>query len=204
MVAAHQPVTLAAMEGRFESGVHAPLAMIGQPNVAERKLDNPIYLPGILSWIAYGDFSANVRGLTEFPESDWPGNVELLYYAFHIMVGLGTIFIAIMASSTLLLWRERLHAARWMLWILCLAFPFPFIANTAGWMTAEFGRQPWLVYGLMRTSEGGSPTVHAGSVLFTTLGFAGLYFVLGVLFLALVMKEIVHGPRPHPPAARGG
>jgi cytochrome d ubiquinol oxidase subunit I len=197
-VAEHQPVTLAAMEGRFESGERAPLSMIGQPNVAERKLDNPIYLPGILSWIAYGDFSANVRGLTEFPESDWPGNVELLYYAFHIMVGLGTIFMAIMALATLLLWRERLAASRWMLWILALAFPFPFIANIAGWMTAEFGRQPWLVYGLMRTSEGGSPTVHAGSVLFTTLGFAGLYFVLGVLFLALVMREVVHGPRAHP------
>jgi cytochrome d ubiquinol oxidase subunit I len=83
-----------------------------------------------------------------------------------------------------------------MLWILALTFPFPFIANTAGWMTAELGRQPWLVYGLMRTADGGSPTVHAGATLFTTLGFAGLYFVLGVLFLALVAKEIGHGPRP--------
>jgi cytochrome d ubiquinol oxidase subunit I len=82
-----------------------------------------------------------------------------------------------------------------MLWILALAFPLPFIANTAGWMTAELGRQPWLVYGLMRTAEGGSPTVHAGATVFTTLGFAGLYFVLGVLFLALVAKEVGHGPR---------
>jgi cytochrome d ubiquinol oxidase subunit I len=196
MVAAHQPVTLAAMEGRFESGPRAPLAIIGQPNVAERKLDNPIQLPAILSWVAYGDFSANVRGLAEFPESDWPTNIELLYYSFHIMAGLGTLFIAVMVLAALLLWRGRLGSARWMLWILALAFPFPFIANTAGWMTAELGRQPWLVYGLMRTAEGGSPTVHAGTVLFTTLGFAGLYFVLGVLFLALVAKEIGHGPRP--------
>lgn len=195
MVAAHQPVTLAAMEGRFESGPRAPLAMIGQPNVAERKLDNPIRLPALLSWIAYGDFSANVRGLIEFPESDWPTNIELLYYSFHIMVGLGTLFIAVMALAALLLWRGRLGSARFMLWILTLAFPFPFIANTAGWMTAELGRQPWLVYGLMRTAEGGSPTVHAGATLFTTLGFAGLYFVLGVLFLGLVAKEIGHGPR---------
>jgi len=196
MVAAHQPATLAAMEGRFESGPRAPLAMIGQPNVAERKLDNPIELPAILSWIAYGDFSANVRGLAEFPERDWPTNIELLYYSFHIMVGLGTLFIAIYALAMLLLWRGRLGSARWMLWILTLTFPFPFIANTAGWMTAELGRQPWLVYGLMRTSDGGSPTVHAGATLFTTLGFAGLYFVLGILFLALVAKEIGHGPRP--------
>ncbi len=195
LVAEHQPVTLAAMEGRFESGPRAALAVVGQPNVEERKLDNPIELPAVLSWIAYGDFSANVQGLTAFPEHDWPGNIELLYYAFHVMVGLGTIFMGIMALATLLLWRGTLHAQRWMLWILTLAFPFPFIANTAGWMAAELGRQPWLVYGLIRTSEGGSPTVHAGATVFTILGFAGLYFVLGVLFLALVATEIGHGPR---------
>lgn len=194
LVADHQPVTLAAMEGRFESGPKAPLAMIGQPNVAERKLDNPIELPALLSWIAYGDFSANVRGLNEFPEHDWPTNIELLYYSFHIMVGLGTMFIALMSLASGFLWRGRLFATRWMLWILVLAFPFPFIANTAGWYTAELGRQPWLVYGLMRTAEGGSPTVHPGATLFTLLGFAGLYLVLGVLFLALVFREINHGP----------
>jgi len=197
LVAAHQPVTLAAMEGRFESGPRAPMAMIGQPNVAERRLDNPIELPALLSWIAYGDFSANVRGLASFPERDWPTNIELLYYSFHIMVGLGTMFIAVMAAATFLLRRGRLHRARFMLWILALAFPFPFIANTAGWMTAELGRQPWLVYGLMRTAEGGSPTVHAGATLFTSLGFAGLYFVLGVLFLALVARDIGRGPARH-------
>ncbi len=194
MVAAHQPVTLAAMEGRFESGTHAPLAMIGQPNVAERKLDNPIVLPSILSWIAYGDFSADVRGLNGFPEDEWPTNIELLYYSFHVMVGLGTLFIALMTLALFLLWRGQLERARWMLWILTLALPFPFIANTAGWMTAEFGRQPWLVFGLMRVVDGVSPTVHGGMTLFTTLGFAGLYFVLGALYLLLVLKDIARGP----------
>jgi cytochrome bd ubiquinol oxidase subunit I len=196
LVAEKQPVTLAAMEGRFESGGYAPLAVIGQPNVAERKLDNPIQLPAVLSWIAYGDFSADVRGLNEFPETEWPTNIELLYYSFHIMVGLGTIFIALMMLATLQLARGKLEASRWLLWILAFAFPFPYIANTAGWMTAELGRQPWLVYGLMRTAEGASPTVHSGSALFTTLGFAGLYFVLGIVFLALVAREVSHGPRP--------
>jgi cytochrome d ubiquinol oxidase subunit I len=196
LVADHQPVTLAAMEGRFESGPRAPLAVIGQPNVAERKLDNPIHLPAVLSWIAYGDFSAHVRGLSEFPEADWPDNIELLYYSFHIMVGLGTLFIALMSLGVLQLARGRLERTRALLWALALAFPFPYIANTAGWMTAELGRQPWLVYGLMRTAEGGSPTVHGGSTLFTTLGFAGLYLVLGVLFLFLVAREVGHGPRP--------
>jgi cytochrome d ubiquinol oxidase subunit I len=194
MVAEHQPATLAAMEGRFESGTHAPLAMIGQPNVAERKLDNPIVLPSVLSWIAYGDFSADVRGLTAFPETHWPTNIELLYYSFHVMVGLGTIFIGMMSLALFLLWRGRLASSRWMLWIITLALPFPFIANTAGWMTSEFGRQPWLVYGLFRTADGASPTVHGGMTLFTTLGFAGLYFVLGSLFLLLVLKDIHRGP----------
>ncbi len=196
LVAAHQPVALAAMEGRFESGPRAPLAMIGQPNVAERKLDNPIRLPAVLSWIAYGSFSANVNGLTAYPETDWPANIELLFYAFHIMVGLGTLFVGVMGIAALLLWRRRLDRARWLLWTLALAFPFPFIANTAGWLTAELGRQPWLIYGLLRTAAGSSPTVHAGATLFTTLGFAGLYFVLGALFLALVAREIQHGPQP--------
>ncbi len=200
MIAASQPVTLAAMEGRFESGTRAPMALVGQPNVEERKLDNPIELPAVLSWIAYGDFSADVRGLTAFPERDWPTNIELLYFAFHIMVGLGTIFLGIMGLATLLMWRGSLQRSRWMLWTLTLAFPFPFIANTAGWMAAELGRQPWLVYGVMRTSEGGSPTVHAGATVFTLLGFAGLYFVLGVLFLALVALEIGHGPSAAPGA----
>ncbi len=195
MVAEKQPVTLAAMEGRFESGSHAPMAIIGQPNLAERRLDNPIHLPSVLSWIAYGDFSADVSGLDAYPESDWPTNVEMLYYSFHIMVGLGTIFIGVMALSVLQLARRRLEGSRWLLWVLAFAFPFPYIANTAGWMTTELGRQPWLVYGLFRTADGASPLVHSGTVLFTALGFAGLYFVLGILFLALVAREISHGPR---------
>jgi len=195
LVARHQPVTLAAMEGHFESGPRAPLAMIGQPNVAERRLDNPVHLPAVLSYIAYGDFSANVEGLNDYPVDEWPDNVELLYYAFHIMVGLGTLFIALMALAAVQLLRGRLARGRPMLWVLALAFPFPFIANTAGWLTTELGRQPWVVHGLVRTAEGASPTVHGGSTLFTTLGFAGLYLVLGVLFLMLVAREVSHGPR---------
>ncbi len=202
-VAAYQPVSLAAMEGRFESGPRAPMAFIGQPNLQERKLDNPVELPAILSWIAYGDFSANVRGLNDFPTDEWPTNVELLYYSFHIMVGLGTMFILVMGLAALRLLRGGLERSRWLLWILVLAFPFPYIANTAGWMTAELGRQPWLLYGLMRTAEGASPTVHGGTVLFTLLGTAGLYLVLGVLFLALVAREVSHGPRALAASAPG-
>jgi cytochrome d ubiquinol oxidase subunit I len=170
--------------------------MIGQPNVAARRLDNPIQVPGMLSFLARGSFVAPVQGLADFPEEQWPDNIELLYYAFHVMVGLGTIFIVIMAAAAALLWRGRLHASRPMLWVLMLAFPFPYIATTAGWVTAELGRQPWIVYGLMRTAQGVSPTVHSGTVLFTLIGFCGLYFVLGLLFLFLVAREIAHGPAP--------
>ncbi len=194
LVAKHQKVALAAMEGRFESGPRAPIAMIGQPNVAERRLDNPVAIPGVLSYIAYGDFSKNVQGLNDFPEDLWPTNVELLYYSFHVMVGLGTLLIALAALAFFELLRGKLETRRSLLWLLMLAFPFPYIATTAGWMTAELGRQPWLVYDLLRTAEGASPTVHGGSALFTLIGFAGLYLVLGLLFLFLVAREVGHGP----------
>jgi cytochrome d ubiquinol oxidase subunit I len=194
MVARHQEVALAAMEGRFESGPMAEITLIGQPNVAERRLDNPIKLPGVLSFLAYGTFHSDVRGLGAFPEDTWPNNIELLYYAFHIMAGLGTLFIALMAVANLQRWRGRLESSRGLLWALMLALPFPFIANTAGWMTAELGRQPWLVYGLFRTQDGISRAVSEGSTVFTLIGFAGLYFVLGVLFLGLVAREIHRGP----------
>jgi cytochrome d ubiquinol oxidase subunit I len=148
----------------------------------------------MLSFLTYQRWEAEVKGLNDFPHQDWPDNVPLLYYSYHIMVGLGTIFIAISVLAGLLLWRRKLYDARWMLWVVMLSFPFPFIANTAGWLTAELGRQPWLVYGLMRTEQGLSPTVSAGNGLFTLLGFMGMYTVLGILFLFLVWREIEHGP----------
>ena len=194
LVARHQPAALAAMEGRFESGPMAEITLIGQPNVRERRLDNPIKVPGMLSFLAFGTFHSNVPGLLEFPEENWPDNVELLYYAFHVMAGLGTLMIALMGLATLALLRRRLEQSRPLLWSLMLAFPFPYIATTAGWMTTELGRQPWLVYGLLRTAQGASPTVHSGTVLFTLIGFCGLYLVLGLLFLFLISREIAHGP----------
>jgi cytochrome d ubiquinol oxidase subunit I len=194
MVAVHQPITLAAMEALFVSQEGAPLVILGQPNVDKRKIDNPIEVPNALSFLTYRAWKADVQGLDAFPSDMWPENIALLYYSYHIMVGLGTIFIAMMLVAAFLLWRGKLFSARWMLWVLMLALPFPYIANTAGWMTAELGRQPWLVYGLMRTAEGYSKMVSAGNVMFTLLGFLGMYMVLGILFLFLVHREIEHGP----------
>jgi cytochrome bd ubiquinol oxidase subunit I len=194
IVARYQEPALAAMEGRFESGPMADITLIGQPDVAERRLDNPIRVPGLLSFLAFGTFHSQVRGLDDFPQEQWPTNIELLYYAFHVMAGLGTLFIAVTGAAALLQLRGRLATSRPALWVLMLAFPFPFIANTAGWMTAELGRQPWLIYGLMKTSDGVSHVVSSGNVVFTLIGLTGLYLVLGLLYLFLVGREIAHGP----------
>jgi cytochrome d ubiquinol oxidase subunit I len=194
MVGNHQPVTLAAMEGRFVGGTMAGVAVIGQPNVAARRLDNPIEVPGALSFLAYGHFGSFVHGLDHFPEDAWPDNIELLYYSFHIMITLGTLFILLMGFATFQNWRGKLESSTLLLWVLMLAFPFPYIANTLGWMTAELGRQPWLIYGLFHTRDGYSKVVSNGNTIFTLIGFTGLYFVLGLLFLFLVGREIGHGP----------
>jgi cytochrome d ubiquinol oxidase subunit I len=194
-IARYQPVTLAAMEGLYRTEQNTPLVIIGQPNTAERKLDNPITIPGALGFLTYKRWGAVVKGLESFPQDQWPDNIPLLYYSYHIMVGLGTIFIAVTFVAAFLLWRGRLTQSRWMLWILMLSFPFPFIANTAGWMTAELGRQPWLVFGLFRTAHGASTHVSAGNGLFTLLGFMGMYTALSMLYLFLMWREIDHGPR---------
>ena len=198
MVADHQPVALAAMEGVFESGPGAHLAIIGQPDVKHRRLVNPVEVPGALSFLAYGSYGSTVLGLNDVPEDLWPDNVELTYYAYHIMVGLGTMFIALGLLSALWLYRGKLFGARWLLWLWMLAIPFPYIANTAGWVTAELARQPWIIHGLMRTAQGTSVRVDAGSTVFTLAGFSGLYLVVGLLFLYLAGREIAHGPSPAP------
>jgi len=194
MVADHQPATLAAMEGLFETSANAPLALIGQPDTDNLKLDNPIVVPGVLSFLTYRRWETAVKGLKDFPRDQWPDNIPLLYYSYHIMVGLGTMLILLMTLCAWSMWRGRLYQNRALLWPLMLAMPFPYIATTAGWMTAELGRQPWLIYGIMRTSEGFSSRVSAGNGLFTLMGFMGLYLVLGILFLFLVHREIEHGP----------
>ncbi len=194
MIAKHQPATLAAMEGLFRTENGAPLAILGQPDVPNQRLDNPFMVPRALSFLTYRSWSAQVNGLDHFSSDEWPDHIELLYFSYHIMVGLGTIFIAILVIAAWLLFRGTLFRSKAMLWILMLAVPLPFIANTAGWITAEVGRQPWLIYGLMRTSAGSSPLVSAGSAWFTLIGFMGLYTILAILFLFLVGREIHRGP----------
>jgi cytochrome d ubiquinol oxidase subunit I len=203
MLAEYQPVTLAAMEGLFESAAGAPVVLVGQPDTDNLRLDNPLLVPNALSFLTYHRWEAEVKGLKEFPRDQWPDNIPLLYYSYHIMVGLGTLLIVLMLFCSWSLRRGRLYQSRPLLWALMLALPFPYIATTAGWMTAELGRQPWLVYGLMRTSQGVSPRVSAGNGLFTLIGFMGLYLLLGILFLFLVHREIEHGPAPEATTSGG-
>jgi len=200
-MARHQPITTAAMEGLFKSQAGAPIVILGQPDEQHETIDNPIAANKVLSFLVYGTFTAEVAGLNAFPKDQWPTNIPLVYFAYHVMVGLGTVFVAVMVFAAFLLWRGKLYQSRWMLWIIMLCAPFPYIANTAGWLTAEVGRQPWLVYGLLRTSQGYSQNVIAGNTMFTLLGYMGLYLLLGILFLFLIQREIGHGPASGLPAS---
>lgn len=183
------------MEGIFETEERgAEIILIGQPDTENKKLDNKIAVPKLLSFLTHKRWDAEIKGLNEFDESLHPTNISALYYSYHIMVGLGTIFIALMVFAGVQLYRKKLYKTNWVLWSLMLMIPFPYIANTAGWYTAELGRQPWLVYDLLRTVDGISPTVSSGNTLFTLLGFIGLYLLLGMLFLILAGKIINKGP----------
>ncbi|MCB0468876.1 MAG: cytochrome ubiquinol oxidase subunit I [Aequorivita sp.] len=194
-VVKHQPVTFAAMEGIFETeDKGSEIILIGQPDTENKKLDNKIAVPNVLSFLTYQRWDAKIKGLNEFDESLYPTNIPGLYYSYHIMVGLGTIFIALMLLANIQLLRKKLYKTKWILWSLMFMLPFPYIANTTGWYTAELGRQPWLVYNLLRTADGISPTVSSGNTLFTLLGFIGLYLLLGLLFLMLAGKIINKGP----------
>jgi cytochrome d ubiquinol oxidase subunit I len=195
-LAKNQPATMAAMEGQFHTEKGAGIVLMGQPNEDTGVIDNPIVVNDVLSFLIYGTTKAEVKGLDEFPRDQWPTTLPLLFYAYHIMAGLGTWFALLMGVSGFLLWRKALERSTWVLWALLLSFPLPYIANTAGWMTAEIGRQPWLVYGLMRTQAGFSNTVSASNTLFTLLGFMGLYSLLSILFIVLIYRQIDQGPDP--------
>jgi cytochrome d ubiquinol oxidase subunit I len=190
----HQPATFAAMEGHFHTEDSASMVFIGQPNMETLHLDNPVRVPGLLSFLTHHRWNAPVKGLTEFPREEWPQFVPLVYYSYHIMAGLGTVFIVLMALAVLFLWRRALFTTRWLLWALMLASPFPFIANTLGWVTAETGRQPWIIHGFLRTAHASSQNVSSGNVGFTLLGFMGLYALLALIYFALLLKIIGQGP----------
>ena len=194
-VVKYQPASFAAMEGIFETEKGGTeIVLVGQPNMVEKKLDNKIAVPNILSFLTYKSWDADIAGMDQFKEEELPTNIPMLYYSYHIMAGLGTVFIGVMGLAIFFLFRKKLYTYKPLLWSILFMVPFPYLANLLGWYVAELGRQPYLVYGLLRTTEGISPTVSAGNTLFTLLGFMGLYFLLGLLFLLLVGQAINAGP----------
>jgi cytochrome d ubiquinol oxidase subunit I len=215
-VALTQPAKMAAYEGLWDTCTGAPLSLFGYPDASQPSGIRTIGFPGLLSFLIGGSLSTTVRGLSEFqPLEDFersiaasgnanpvvfnPGPevrppVMIPFFAYHTMIMLGGLF-AVLALAGIWLWaRGRLFETRWYLWTLLLAIPLPHIANQAGWMAAEVGRQPWAVYRVLATSHAASVVVSSGQIVFSLIGFGLLYTVLFVLFITLLLKIIHKGP----------
>lgn len=193
-VARTQEVKFAAMEGLFTTQRGAPLTVFSLPPTQSGRRAGPeLTIPGLASFLAFGDFQALVRGLEDFPREDW-SPVAITFLSFHHMVILGNLMLLIALLGLVLLWRGQLERARWWQHLAFWSIPLPMIAIQLGWVTAEVGRQPWIVYGLMRTRDAVSKVVSAPQILFSIVLFGAIYAVLGVLWLYLLRKEIVHGP----------
>ena len=191
-VAKYQPAKLAAFEGLYETTNHAPLTLVGYVNEKEQKVVG-LKWPGMLSFLVAHNTDATVTGLDAFPPDDRPP-VEASFLFFHGMVGAGFAMIAIAALGCFYSWRKVLFEKRWLLWVLVFSVLGPQIANQLGWFAAEVGRQPWIVYGLMRTPEGLSKVVQANVVLTSLILFAFIYFLLFAVFIYLLNDKIQHGP----------
>jgi cytochrome d ubiquinol oxidase subunit I len=196
-VAKTQPEKLAAIEGLFETQTQAPLLLFGVPDAERREVRYAIGIPGGLSWLAHGDPNAKVTGLDAFPREEWPP-LAITFYSFHLMVLLGLFFIGFTGLGLLLLWRRKLYEARWYLVIAMLAIPLPFLANELGWITAEVGRQPWIVYRLMLTRDAISVNVPASHILASIIMFGVVYALMFVAWITLLRREITRGPEEEP------
>jgi cytochrome d ubiquinol oxidase subunit I len=192
-VAKNQPVKLAAMEGHFDSLAAAPAYVVGWVDKEEQKVTG-IGLPGGLSFLLSGDFEKPVIGLNAFPEDERPPAVNAVFQFYHLMVGIGMLLIALTVFASIQWARGRLFEQRWLLHGFVWAVILPQLANQFGWFTAEMGRQPWVVYGLLRTSDALSETVQANQVLFSLIMFTVIYAILFALFIYLLNKKIKNGP----------
>ncbi len=192
-VAAYQPAKLAAMESHFETASRVPLIVGGWPDMASGRTRHALRIPGGLSFLAFHDPNAEVAGLDRFPRADWP-NVPIVHTAFQIMVGLGSALALVSLWAGLLALRRRdLCANVWLLRALALAAPMGFLAIEAGWTVTEVGRQPWIVYGVLRTAEAVTPMT---GLVIPFLGFSLLYCFLGAIVVWLLYRQIIRSPRP--------
>jgi cytochrome d ubiquinol oxidase subunit I len=197
-VARTQPEKFAAIEGLYTSQTGAPIAVFAVPFTRPPELKAAVEIPGLLSWMAFGDVNAPIKGINEFPPENIPP-LWLTFVSFHNMVLLGLYFIAAMGWGLLQLVRGRLWERRRYLRLLVWSIPLPIAACQLGWVAAEVGRQPWIVYELLRTSDAASPTVPAGDILGTIILFSLVYLALGALWVALMVREVQHGPQPARP-----
>lgn len=192
-VAENQPAKLAAIEGHYDSLARADMYLLGWVN-QEKKQVSGIKIPGGLSFLIHGKFDEPVTGLNAIPENERPRQVNAIFQVYHIMVACGISMILLTIFAAWQWRRNKLFDKRWLLWIFVFSVLIPQIANQAGWFAAEMGRQPWVVYGLLRTSDALSKTVKANQVLFSLILFTLVYALLLVLFLYLLNKKIKHGP----------
>jgi len=193
-VAKYQPVKLAAFEGLYETTPHAPLTLFGWVDDQAEKVTGP-QIPGMLSFLAHNDTATPVTGLHQAaPKREDRPPINFTFQLFHLMVGVGFAMILVAALGFLYFWHGSLFEKRWLLWLLVLSVLGPQIANQAGWFSAEVGRQPWIVQGLLRTSEGLSAVVKANMVVSSIVLFGGVYILLFAVFVYLLNDKIQHGP----------
>lgn len=192
-VSKNQPVKLAAMEAVFDDQTNAPLYLFGWVNEDNQEVKFGIAIPSMLSYLIGWDSNTKVTGLNSFPEDERPP-VNIVFQVYHLMVAIGFALIAISVIGVFLWWKGTLFKHRWLLWIFVFSILLPQIANQVGWITAEVGRQPWIVYGLMKTSEGLSKAVQAGQVWYSLIMFTLIYIGLFILFIYLLHSKIQHGP----------
>ncbi|WP_293297466.1 cytochrome ubiquinol oxidase subunit I [Allomuricauda sp.] len=192
-VAKNQPAKLAALEGHFEASAPADMYILGWVDKDKQEVIG-LKVPGGLSFLLEYDFDAPVTGLNAFPEDERPSQVNAVFQFYHIMVAIGMVLIFLTLYATFLWWRGKLFNKKWLLWIFVFAVFLPQIANQVGWFAAEMGRQPWVVYGLLRTDQAFSQAVSDNQILFSLILFFFVYSLLFVLFIYLLHKKIKHGP----------
>jgi cytochrome d ubiquinol oxidase subunit I len=195
IVSEYQPIKLAAMEGVWETQSCASMMLVGWVD-EESRTTTGIGVPCMLSVLAYGDPNAVVTGLNDFPPELWPP-VNVTFQSYHLMIALGMLFILIgLLGVVFLYWRQRIFKMGWLLWLFVLSIFFTQISTASGWVTAEVGRQPWIVYNLLRTADAVSPVIRTGDVLASLLMFVAVYAILFILFIYLLNNKIQHGPDP--------
>ncbi len=192
-VAKNQPAKLAAMEGHFEASAPADMYLLGWVDKEKQEVTG-LKIPGGLSFLLDYDFETPVTGLNAFPEEDRPSQVNAVFQFYHIMISIGMFLIALSLYACFLWWRGALFKRKWLLWVFVFTAFLPQIANQVGWFAAEMGRQPWVVYGLLRTSDAFSQAVSANQILFSLILFMVVYAILFLLFVYLLNKKIKHGP----------